>query len=195
MKRLSLVALVMLSGCVSPIQQVTDYGPADDGGPYTSDERIVRDARKQDQAVRRPGVFVDYGEVDKVVTVHVTDDAGMPVTNATMDVRFYFGRWRHASWSDIPASGDGDISLFAPGYFGPMRIEIWVVEAPGFKRRRLKNYSTHPADERWTVSVEQWKQMVALYSRGLRVGRHRLPEYRADRAVVRCTRQIVLRRK
>ena len=44
---------------------------------------------------------VDYGDSDKTVTVRVTDTSGTPITNATMDVRFYFGRGIHGAAAEM----------------------------------------------------------------------------------------------
>jgi len=173
--------------------------PADDGQEYTSDDKIVSEAVKLEMMVRKM-ISVEYGDSDKRLIVHVTDESGKPMTNATMDVRLYFGHGLYGKWTDLPASDKGEISLFVPGYFGPKRIEIWVVKADGLVPRMLKNYDTHSSDAAASVPIarEDWNQMMSVFAKGCADGRNRMgrgTEYDSNRKVMTCHRKLILYKK
>jgi hypothetical protein len=205
MRSVAVMILLGMVGSASAQQEISERGPEDDGESYVSDQQIVEATMQRERArlqmLSDQGIMEDGGDIDKVITVFVTDESGEPLTSAQMDVRFYEGEKLTGSWSGIPASDAGKVSFYARGYFGGMRLEIWVISAKGFAPRRLKNYrkrdgadcqSTPLPEARSVHLVELFQRHATDWKWRRKYWYGRMRENDAGKSVAECIRHVVL---
>jgi len=87
----------------------------------------------------------DAGGPDKLVVVQVTNLNGEPLPNAVMEVQVYY-EGENGNHGNASADAPGMIRCYSPGWFGPERMEIYVVSAPGYQPRRVVNVEPSEAE-------------------------------------------------
>jgi len=136
-----------------------------------------------------PIICVDYGAPNQRFLFKVTDAAGTPLSNAVLRASLSFDKRHRPPSRGLTANSKGEITFFAPRYFGPRRYETYIFEAPGYRSRKYGYFVATPRDQRVKEVID--------YSR---YGSHVVPRPRSaagqeEEEVVVLERTIVLKKK